>query len=58
MVTAMDEMTRNRYLEAFQLFGRGKQYIEIRILPPPPLLDASAVSLPLTPQGKRPSASS
>ena len=35
MVTAMDEMTRNRYLEAFQLFGRGKQYIEIRILPPP-----------------------
>ena len=35
MVTAMDKMTRDRYLEALQLFGRGKQYVEIRILNTP-----------------------
>lgn len=35
MVTAMDKMTQDRYFESFRLFGRGKQYIEVRILNTP-----------------------
>ena len=35
MVAVMDKMMQNHYTEAFHLFGRSKQYIEVRILNTP-----------------------